>query len=67
MLYVPSGTSTVGPSGACAPLTFSLLINVLLNKQVTYLSYSCYTHINNLEVMATLCSHKSIFSAGLTV
>ena len=26
MSYVPSGVSTVGPSGVCAPLTFSLLI-----------------------------------------
>ena len=33
------GVSTVGPSGACAPLTFSLL-NVILNKLVAYLSCS---------------------------
>ena len=58
-----SGVSTVGPSGACAPLTFSLL-NVILNKHVAYLSCSCYTHMNNLEVVVTLCSHESIFHAG---
>ena len=33
-----SGVSTVGPSGACAPLTFSLLINFI--KQVAYFSCS---------------------------
>jgi len=33
------------PSGACAPITFSLLI-----KPVTYFLCSCYTH--NLEVVA---------------
>ena len=41
---------------------FQFTYNVLLNKQVTYLSCSCYTHINNLEVVAMLCSHESIFS-----
>ena len=46
-----SGVSIVGPSGACAPLTFSLL-NVILNKRVAYLYCSCYTHMNNLVVVA---------------
>ena len=58
-----SGVSAVGPSGACAPLTFSLL-NVISNKQVAYLSCSCYVRINNLEVVITLCSHESIFHTG---
>ena len=25
---------------------------------------SCYMHVNNLEVVATLCSQEFIFSAG---
>ena len=45
-----SGISTVGPSEACVPLTFSLL-NVILNKHIFYFSCSCHTHMNNLEVV----------------
>ena len=60
-----SGVSTVGHSGGCAPLTFSLyILNVISNKHVAYLSCSCYMYINNLEVVVTLCSHESIFHAG---
>ena len=45
---------------------FHSLLNVILNKHVTYLSCSCYTHMNNnLEVVAMLCSHKFIFRAVL--
>ena len=58
-----NGISTVGPSGTCAPLTFSLL-NLIVNKHIAYLTCSCYTHMNNLELVATLCSHKSIFHAA---
>ena len=57
-----SGISTVQPSEVCAPLTFSLL-NVILNKRVAYLSCSCCTYMNNLEVVITLHGHKSIFHA----
>ena len=35
MIMHISGVSTVGPSGACDPLTFSLLI-VILSKRVAY-------------------------------
>ena len=55
-----SGVSTVGPSGARAPLTFSL-VNVI---HVAYLTCGCYTHMNNFEMLVTLCSHESIFNAG---
>ena len=58
-----SGVLTVEPSGACAPLTFSLL-NVILNKRIAYLSCSCYKYMNNFEVVVTLCSHGSIFHVG---
>ena len=58
-----SGVSTVGPSGACALLTFSLF-NVISNKQIGYFYCSYYTHMNNLEVVIMLCSHESIFHAG---
>ena len=61
--YTNSGVSTVGSSEAYAPLTFSLF-NFILNKHVAYLSFSCYIHANNLEVVAMLCSHKSIFCVG---
>ena len=53
-----SGVSTVVSSGACAPLTSSLLI---LNK---YIGYHYYTHTHNLEMVAMLCSHKALFHAG---
>ena len=67
LVHTVAYLQSVGPRGACAPLTFSFTHNVLLNKQVTYLSCSCFMHMNNLEVVAKLCSHESIFSAGLTV
>ena len=60
--FTPS-VSTVGPSGACAPLTFSLL-NVILNNHIAYLFCSCYKCMHSLEVVATLCSDESLFHAG---
>ena len=62
--YSPSAEQRHIYSGACTSLTFSLL-NVILNKHVTYLSCSCYTHMNNLEMLAMLCSHKFIFHTAL--
>ena len=46
------------------PTNFKFLLNVILNKCVAYLSCSCYMHMNNLVVVATLCSHESIFRAA---
>ena len=37
---------------------------LLLHKLVAYLLCSCYTHMNNFEVLVALCRHKSIFHAG---
>jgi len=45
-----SGVSTVGPSGACAPLTFSLLINSI-NQLLTFLVAVIRIHMHNLEVV----------------